>query len=422
MTQKIQTLRGIRDLVDAEFETYRKIVEIGSRIAEMHNYKPILLPIFEYSSVFFRTLGETSDIVTKETYTFSDREKRMLTLRPEFTASIVRALISNGLTQSMPQRFFTYGPLFRHERPQLGRYRQFYQFDCELFGSSSPCADVEVINILLLILRELKVDKHIQIEINSLGDSESINKYQDALKQYLLKYENDLSEISKKRLLTNPLRILDTKEEQDLLIIADAPLISHYFNYASAEHYAAVCEGLELLNINFKMNNKLVRGLDYYTHTVFEITTNKLGSQNAIVAGGRYNDLVEMMGGGSIPAVGFAIGIDRIHELLKQDDLLSYDIKAMCYLVPIGPAAQQHAISIASELRNQGIIVCLDYDLTIKKRLKIADREKAQLCIIFGDDELENNEYKIRYMSDSTEVKIHSEELYDTIFQYLNKK
>jgi histidyl-tRNA synthetase len=185
MKQEIQTIRGIRDLVDHELITYRKVIEIGEKIATLHNYSPIILPIFEYSSVFHRTLGETSDIVTKETYTFVDREKRTITLRPEFTAAMVRSMISNGWTQNLPKRFFTYGPLFRHERPQKGRYRQFYQFNCELFGSSSAYADVEIINIMMSILKDLKLEEAVDLEINSLGDPESAEKYKEVLKKYL---------------------------------------------------------------------------------------------------------------------------------------------------------------------------------------------------------------------------------------------
>ncbi len=419
MTQKMQTIRGIRDLTGLELETYKRIVEIGSRIASLHHYSSVLLPIFEYSSVFFRTLGESSDIVTKETYTFSDRDKRMVTLRPEFTAAVVRSIISNGLTQNMPLRLFTYGPLFRHERPQQGRHRQFYQFDCELFGSASPWADVEVINILMSILKALYLNDQVEIHINSLGDPESTEIYKQELKKYLLQHQDSLSEISKKRLETNPLRVLDTKEEQDLEIVKNAPIISDYLNQESLEHYAAVCEGLSLLNIRYVHNPRLVRGLDYYTHTVFEVVTKKVGGQNAIAAGGRYNGLVEMMGGPATPAVGFAIGIDRTYDLLKQGGLIEYEMQNICYLVPIGGTAENHAVNLADEFRKKGIPVGLDYGLSTKKRLKIADRDKAKICLIFGDDELESGDYIVRDMSNSKEEKVHSEEILEVIIEHL---
>ncbi len=419
MKQEIQTIRGIRDLVSNELETHKKIVQIGEEIATLHNYAPITLPIFEYSSVFHRTLGETSDIVNKETYTFVDREKRTVTLRPEFTAAMARAIISNGWTQNLPKRFFTYGPLFRHERPQKGRYRQFYQFDCELFGSASPYADVEIINIMLSILKALKLEEVVDLEINSLGDPESAEKYREVLKKYFLSYESKLSELGKKRLATNPLRLLDTKDEGDLEIVQNAPIISDYLNQESLDYYSSVCENLTHLNIKYKENPRLVRGLDYYTHIVFEVKSKIAGSQNAIGAGGRYNNLFEDMGGPSIPAVGFGLGIDRIYDLLNQDNSISNN--PVCYLIPIGNTAENHAISLANDLRAKSIKVALDYGLSTKKRLKIADREKACLCIIFGDDELESSEYIVRDMSNSQEETVHGEELDEVILKYLQK-
>ena len=419
MKQEIQTIRGIRDLVDHELITYRKVIEIGEKIATLNNYSPIILPIFEYSSVFHRTLGETSDIVTKETYTFVDREKRTITLTPEFTAAMVRSMISNGWTQNLPKRFFTYGPLFRHERPQKGRYRQFYQFNCELFGSASPYADVEIINIMMSILKDLKLEEAVDLEINSLGDPESAERYKEVLKKYLSSYESKLSEIGRKRLATNPLRVLDTKDEGDIEIVKNAPIISDYLNQDSLDYYSSVCDGLSLLNIEYKENPRLVRGLDYYTHMVFEVKSNRLGSQNAVGAGGRYNKLFESMGGPSIPAVGFALGVDRICELLNQNDFVPNN-KA-CYLVPIGNTAENHAINLANELRSKGIKVFFDYGISTKKRLKIADREKVCLCIIFGDDELESGEYIVRNMSNSKEEKIYGEEIDEVIIKHLKQ-
>jgi histidyl-tRNA synthetase len=419
MKQETQTIRGIRDLVNHELAAHRKIVKIGEEIAILHNYSPIILPIFEYSSVFHRTLGETSDIVNKETYTFIDRDKRTITLRPEFTAAMVRSMISNGWTQNLPKRFFTYGPLFRHERPQKGRYRQFYQFNCELFGSASPYADVEIISMMLSILKALKVEESVELEINSLGDPESAEKYRDVLKKYFLSYESKLSELGRKRLATNPLRLLDTKDEEDMEIVQNAPIISDYLNQESLDYYSSVCEGLTLLNIKYKENPRLVRGLDYYTHIVFEVKSKIAGSQNAIGAGGRYNNLFEDMGGPSIPAVGFGLGVDRIYDLLTQDNVKTGS--KVCYLIPIGNAAENHAISLANDLRSKGIKIALDYDLSAKKRLKIADREKACLCIIFGDDELESNEYIVRNMADSQEEKAHSEELDEVILKFLQQ-
>ncbi len=422
MTKKLQTIRGIRDLLDDELETYNRVIEVSSRLAALHNYDEIVLPILEYSSVFFRTLGEASDIVTKETYTFADRDKRSITLRPEFTASTVRSLISNGLTQSMPKRFFTYGPIFRHERPQRGRYRQFYQFNCELFGNDSPMADVEVINLLSLILSELDLSKEFEIEINSLGDKESSNIYTKILRQYLLDNFDKLSDVSKERVNKNPLRVLDSKDEEDIEILALAPSIRDFLNQQSIDHFANVCENLDLLQIQYKINYKLVRGLDYYTNTVFELTAEKLGAQKAIAAGGRYDSLVESMGGLQTPAVGFALGIDRIHELLKECNVLKNTSKSLCYLIPIGDSAETYSFNLAQALRKKGITVCLDHNFSTKKRIKIADRERYPICLIFGDEELESGEFILRDMVASEERRINEEELDEVLIQRLDKR
>jgi histidyl-tRNA synthetase len=415
MAQKLQTVRGVRDLIDSELETYDRVIAISSNIAKLHNYEKILLPIFEYSSVFLRTLGEESDIVTKETYTFSDRDKRSITLRPEFTASIVRSLISNGLTQNLPRRFFTYGPLFRHERPQQGRYRQFYQFDCELFGSSSHMADVEVINLLYLILRELKVENKITIEINSLGDKESTDNYRAVLREYFSDNINKLSHVSKERLKKNPLRILDSKEEDDIALVKGAPVLWNFLNQQSIDHFSNICETLDVLGIKYRQNPRLVRGLDYYTHTVFEFISNT--SNKAIAAGGRYDKLVENMGGPEIPAVGFALGIDRLHDLLKPKK--ANPINNVCYLIPIGDSAELYGITLSNKLRNSNIITVLDYNISTKKRMKIADREKYPICIIFGEEEIENEELTVRDMVSSEETKVHIEELAEVLVKLL---
>lgn len=420
MAQKLQTVRGIRDLLDGEIATYNRMIDIGSRIASLHNYDEILLPIFEYSSVFLRTLGDASDIVNKETYTFSDRDKRSLTLRPEFTAAMVRSLISNGLTQEMPKRFFTHGPLFRHERPQQGRYRQFHQFNCELFGSNSPLADVEIINILYLILSEFGLEDKIKIEINSLGDKESSEKYTEVLRQYLIDNIDRLSEISKERVAINPLRVLDSKDDRDIEVISKAPSIEQFLTSESLEHFSNVCANLSLLGIKYNINRRLVRGLEYYTHTVFEFITDKLGTQKAIAAGGRYNDLIESMGGPAIPAIGFAIGIDRIHELLQVYQLNKTNKNHTCYLIPIGNTAEVYGFNLALKLRQKGIKVAFDYNLSTKKRLKIADREGYSLCLIFGDDELKNGEFIIRNMNISQEKRVPIEGLDKALIQFLS--
>ncbi len=420
MLQQIQPVRGTRDITGKVLKSYQKIFQLGLKWAQLCNYEYIMLPEFEYSDIFTRTLGGGSDIISKETYTFSDRDKRMLTLRPEFTASTVRFLISNGMTQQLPQRLFTYGTLFRHERPQLGRYRQFYQLNYEYFGSASPSADVEVIALAMSIIKELGIDDVITLEINTLGDAESIERYKVALIEYFERHKNNLSESSCRQLNTNPLRILDSKDEGDKELIENTPNIMEYLNDISWDHHSQVCEKLDNLNIKYVINSKLVRGLDYYTHTIFEITTNALGSQNAIGAGGRYDGLVKTMGGPLIPAVGHALGVDRLYELMKKRYLIDDTVEQkVCYIIPIGEVAAANAMPLADKLRSNGIITTVDYDISTKKRMKLANKKSAAVCLIFGDDELMREEYIIRDMRNSKEITMHSDVIGEVLMNML---
>ncbi len=402
MSKDLQPVRGTRDILGADIELQNIVTSAAKEWANKYNFKEFSTPIFEFSDVFHRTLGETSDIVSKETYTFMDREKTSITLRPEFTAGLVRAIISNGLTQSLPQKLYSWGPVFRHERPQKARYRQFNQINFEYIGAKSPFCDVELISIAHHILRTLGLAQHVTLEINSLGDLESRNNYRTALSSFLDKYKNDLSEDSKMRLEKNPLRILDSKDENDHKILATAPKIADHFTDGAKQFFEKVLAGLSELGIEYKLNSKLVRGLDYYTHTVFEFTTQLLGSQGTVLAGGRYDGLVELMGGPSIPAVGFAAGVERLYELMKA---LEYKLltEKVVSLIPIGEQADKEALKIAKMLREKNICVDLEYAGNIGKMMKRADKISATHAIIFGDDELKAGNVKIKNLKDGTE-------------------
>ena len=318
MATDLQPPRGTHDLIGEEQRRHAHVVDTARRVAATYGFDEWSTPIFEDTRVFSRTLGETSDVVTKEMYTFDDRGGDSITLRPEATAGICRALVSNGLTQSLPQKVFYTGPMFRYERPQKGRYRQFHQIDIEILGSAEPLADAEAIACGWHILRELGVAGDTILEINTLGDQESRQAYRDALVAYFTEHQANLSPDSFTRLHRNPLRILDSKDEGDRRIVANAPVIAGHLTDAAAAFYAAVRRYLDAFKVPYRENPRIVRGLDYYGHTAFEFVTDKLGAQGTVMGGGRYDGLVEEMGGPPTPAVGLAAGVERLAMLLEQ--------------------------------------------------------------------------------------------------------
>lgn len=407
---KTQPIRGTRDLIGQNAELYNLVAEKAKKHAQLNNFEEIITPIFEFREIFQRTLGETSDVVTKETYTFQDRDESFITLRPEFTAGVVRALISNGLTQNLPQKLFSYGPLFRHERPQKARYRQFSQINYEYIGATGAHTDAEMICLARNILEEFGLSSYINLELNSIGDIDSRNKYKEALVSYFSKYLNDLSFDSRARLEKNPLRILDSKDENDRKICETAPLMHTYFSHETKDYFEALQEYLAFLGIDFRINHKLVRGLDYYTHTVFEFTTEKLGSQGTVLAGGRYDGLVELMGGPSIPAVGFAAGIERIFELIKEVGHQTPSKKVIS-IIPIGEIMIKHAIGIANNLRKCGHNSEVLFHKKIAKMFERANKIGASHSIILGEDEISSGVCKIKNMKTSSEDLINLNEL-----------
>ncbi len=397
---RLQPVRGTHDRLPEDSRQYQHVVSVARDWAERYGCGEISTPIFEFTEVFQRTLGETSDVVSKEMYTFEDRGGDKITLRPEYTAGIARAIISGGLSSQLPLRFFAEGPIFRYERPQKGRLRQFHQIDVEFLGTADSGADIEVISLAADILSALGINNKTILEINSLGDSESRSAYRKCLVDYFTKQRIHLSEESQLRLDHNPLRILDSKNKEDKEIVSDAPLVYESFNDESTRFFSEVCSGLDLLNIPYKKNPRLVRGLDYYTHTTFEFTTSELGAQGAVIAGGRYDGLIEVMGGPSTPGIGWAGGIERILMLLESTKPISSPIT----LIPIGDSAEKRGLQLARELRGNGLIIGMDFSGNLKKRLKRANKVGSHTAIIFGDDELNRDVVLLRNL-DSGEQK-----------------
>jgi len=398
----LQPVRGTHDLLPADAVRHRAVVESARDVALRYGYSEMATPIFEFSDVFRRSLGDTSDVVTKEMYTFTDKGGEEVTLRPEGTAGVARAVISNGLAQDLPLKFFYAGPMFRYERPQKGRLRQFHQIGIELIGVAQPLADIEVIACGAAILRELGVLDLAVLEINTLGDAESRRAYRDVLVDYPRQFWNELSEDSRLRLERNPLRVLDSKDEGDRRIIAEAPLYSDYLTTAAREFFAEVTAGLDALGIRYQLNPRLVRGLDYYGHTAFEITAEELGAQKTIMAGGRYDGLIAEMGGPPTPGIGWAGGIERIGTLIAEPPPSPRPIA----VVPIGTAAEREGVILADRLRRSGFVIDLGYSGNLGKRLKRANKLNARAAIILGADELAKGAATLRDLDSGVQEEV----------------
>ena len=382
--RSLQPVRGTHDIPPLDVRRHRHVVEVARSTARRYGFEEIATPIFEFSEVFRRTLGETSDIVAKEMYTFQDRGGEEVTLRPEYTAGIARAFISGGMAQNLPLKFFASGPMFRYERPQKGRLRQFHQIDVEILGVATPHADIELVALGAHILNELGVADRVELEINSLGDAASRAAYRGELVAYLRGHEGSLSEDSLARLARNPLRILDSKDEGDRRVVAGAPPMSASLNEASAAFYAAVCDGLDALDIRYRHNERLVRGLDYYTHTAFEFVTDALGAQGAVIAGGRYDRLIETMGGPPTPGIGWAGGIERLAMLADTTPPAPRPIA----VVPVSADEVASASKLAHDLRHAGFTIEFDYGGNLSRRLKRANKREARVALLIGGDEV----------------------------------
>jgi len=410
---KLQPVRGTHDIMGDKARTFRFIQQIFQDIASRFGHREISTPIFEFTEVFSRTLGEASDVVSKEMYTFADRGGESLTLRPEYTAGIARAFISNGLQQSLPCKFFGSGPMFRYERPQKGRMRQFHQMDVEILGVAEPQADIEVLALATTLLAELGLMEDITLEINSLGDSESRQAYRAALVEYFTGHKAELSKDSLARLEKNPLRILDSKDDSDRKLVQQAPKISDYYTAESKDFFAGVLSGLEALDIKYVINERLVRGLDYYSHTAFEFITGRLGAQGTVLAGGRYDGLIEKMGGPATAGIGWAAGVERLAELVSPD-LVPPEPRPVA-IVPVGAGCQTEALKLAQKLRAGGVAVDMSYRGNMGKRMKRANKLYARAAVLIGEDELARGAVTVKNFDDGSQAEV----ALDSIVDYL---
>lgn len=396
----LQPVRGTHDLLPEDSRRHRFVEETAFGVAKRYGYGEIVTPIFEFTEVFSRTLGETSDVVTKEMYTFADRSGDSITLRPEGTAGVARAFISGGLTQSLPLKVMYRGPMFRHERPQKGRLRQFHQVGCELLGVDGPQADIEVISMAWRILAALGLGDKVQLEINTLGDAESRAAYRAALIAYLEPLRLSLSEESQARLQKNPLRVLDSKDEEDKRVVAAAPLMGDSLTVSAKDFFDQVTAGLTALGIPFVVNPKLVRGLDYYCHTAFEFTTTALGAQGTVLAGGRYDGLIGQMGGPATPGIGWAAGVERLSMLVQDLPQLDRPIS----IIPMGDTLP--ALVLADRLRAAGLSVDMGFSGNMKKRMARANKANARFAVILGEDELARGAVTLRDLDAGTQDEI----------------
>lgn len=409
----IQSVRGTKDLLPGEIEKWQFIEKIALEVTGRYGYKEMRTPIFEKTEVFSRSIGENTDIVNKEMYTFTDKGGESVTLRPEKTAALVRSVIQNNLTNDISTlRLWYFGPFFRYERPQKGRLRQFHQFGAECIASPNPEADVEIILLANSFIRKLGIERY-ELQINSLGNEKSRADYRQELINYLNIHKESLSEESKVRLEANPLRVLDSKDSRDKQVIANAPVILDFLDEESKSHFDKVRNLLDKNNIKYDLEPRLVRGLDYYCNTVFEFRSDALGAQDAFGGGGRYDGLFQQLGGKPTPAVGFAMGVERLILILDAINAKQYsgkdcDIYVICQKEELFGSA----LSVAEKLRNENYKVFMDlHRRSFKSQMREADKLSAKFCIIFGEEEFSRNTVKIKNMADSGQVEVEIDSL-----------
>ncbi|MFT6077243.1 MAG: histidyl-tRNA synthetase [Myxococcota bacterium] len=406
--EKLQPVRGTKDLYGQEILSFNHIVETARNISKTYGFNELSTPIFEFSEIYERNLGETSDIISKEVYKFPDRGDNSLTLRPEFTAGVIRSLISNGeLSQNIPQKLFSYGPVFRYDRPQKGRQRQFHQINFESIGQNHFLSDAEVIILAANILKDLKIFRKTELQVNTLGSENTKKIYQAALVEYFSRYENDLSNDSKTRLQKNPLRILDSKDAKDIEISRSAPLLQSFITVEEGDAFSKSMSCLTNMGINYQINPRLVRGLDYYTSTVFEFVTNDLGAQNTVLAGGRYDNLVSQMGGPNLPAVGFAAGIERLMLLLEPKNKAERPV----FVVYVTQKEEVEASRLIFNLRDVGIYAQMIFGGNVKKQMKKAAEANAKYVIILGEEEVKNRELTVKNFDTGNEEKVQNHKI-----------
>ena len=412
---KLRTVRGVNDLLPEVLAKHNKVIEDALKISNQYCYSQIETPIFEFSEIFTKPLGVSSDIVTKENYIFRDRSDDELMLRPEGTSGVVRAFLNAGLIQDTPKRFSYFGPMFRYERPQKGRLRQFKQFGIECLGLSNPMADIEVISLGKDFLQKLGLLSSTSLKINSLGDTESRSNYRKTLIEYLNDYKTELSQDSLKRLSQNPLRILDSKNENDKRILTNAPNILDYLNQESRERFLKVTEGLDVLGIKYHIDKNLVRGLDYYCHTAFEFITNDLGAQGTVLAGGRYDGLSKMLGGPDVPGVGWAAGIERLSLLIPSQCTSNPDV----VLIGVTEEFNLLLLPLMQQLINVAFRVEILYTGNISKKLKRANKIKAPFAIILGEEEVKTKVLKLKNLVTGSEEHMSIDKAIKIIKEFL---
>jgi histidyl-tRNA synthetase len=398
----LQAIRGMNDCLPGETNIWQMVESVLRRVASNYGFAEIRMPIVESTALFKRSIGEVTDIVEKEMYTFEDRNGDSLTLRPEGTASCVRAGNQHGLLYNQEQRLWYMGPMFRHERPQKGRYRQFHQFGLEAFGIATPDIDAEIILLTSRLWRELGINEFVTLELNSLGSNEERANYRDALVDYLTEREELLDEDSKRRMHTNPLRVLDSKNPQVQEALTGAPKLSDYFGEETQAHFTGLCTRLDAAGIKYVLNDRLVRGLDYYNRTVFEWVTDSLGAQGTVCAGGRYDGLVEQLGGKATPGFGFALGIERLVLMLTElDKVANVRPQVDVYMAILGDNAQIAANELAEQWRDLVPDIRLQCHCgggNMKKQLKRADKSGAQIALILGDNEIAEQQVMVKYL------------------------
>ena len=403
-----KAIRGTQDIFGTDAEAFAFVVETFERVRKLYRFRRVEMPVFEKTEVFARSIGETTDIVSKEMYSFEDRGGDSLTLRPEFTAGIARAFLTNGWQQHAPLRAATHGPLFRYERPQKGRYRQFHQIDAEIVGSAEPQADVELLAMANQLLQELGIEG-VTLHLNTLGDAESRDAWRAGLIEYFGAVKGELSEESQERLEKNPLRILDSKDPRDRAFVADAPKIDQFLSDHALAFFDSVTSGLDAAGVKWKRSESLVRGLDYYRHTAFEFIPDEgsaaaglLGSQSTVLGGGRYDGLMESLGGAATPAVGWAAGIERLAMLVGEIAAEPLELA----VIPLDATAQNEALKILQTLRNNQFTAELFARGNMKKRFNRADQAGAKAAIIIGEDELASGKAQFKDLATGEQVAL----------------
>ena len=406
-----QPVRGTQSLIGDEVDRFYAVISAFDRVRRLFGFKRVEVPVIEQTEVFARSIGETTDVVSKEMYSFEDRGGESITLRPEFTAGICRAYLSEGWQQFAPLKLATYGPAFRYERPQKGRFRQFHQLDAEVIGAAEAAADVDLLSLGDQLLKELGIHEGVTLQLNTLGDATTREAWRSALVEHFQAHRGSLSEDSLVRLERNPLRILDTKDPKERPIADAAPAIDDFLTNEASDFFAQVIAGLDAAGVKWTRNSRLVRGLDYYRHTAFEFVTDRLGAQGTVIAGGRYDGLVEAIGGPHTPAVGWAAGIERLGMMIEAPAIESPSVA----VIPLGERAEAEATRIVAGLRAQGVATDIGYRGNMKKRLSRANAAGARYALIIGDDELDRGEAQLKDLTSGEQRSVSLDLIVDAI-------